>query len=74
MSITDIKTSKEFSSGRGPKMSLCINHTDLSCNIPNLYRTFAERYIDPSNDPAFNIDYTRIKRYLGGDIENIDRM
>jgi len=72
MSITDIKISKTF--GNGPKMSLCINDAHLTCNIPNLYKTFGEGYNDPSNDPAYDIDYTKIKKYLGGEIDSIDRI
>ena len=47
--IKDFKINNKFDSD-GLKFSLCLESEGLSCQIPNLYKTFCDGSIDPTKD------------------------
>ena len=63
--ITDFKSHKNFNHG-GPKFSLCLESSGLTCQIPNLYKTFCDGSTDPTKNSQLNIDIGHIKSYLIG--------
>lgn len=69
--ITDFKSHKNFNHG-GPKFSLCLESSGLTCQIPNLYKTFCDGSTDPTKNSQLNIDIGHIKSYLIGTLASPD--
>jgi len=78
LKIIDIKTSKSFDSAsptNSKKMSFCLDKKShsLKCEIPNLYKTFCENYIDPTKDSNTQFNIAELYKYFGNekDIKDI---
>jgi hypothetical protein len=69
--ITDFKSNKNFNNG-GPKFSLCLETDGLTCQIPNVYKTFCDGAVDPTKNAQLNLDINHIKSYLIGTLVNPD--
>ncbi len=69
--IIDFKSNSNFSKG-GPKFSLCLESSGLTCQIPNVYKTFCDGFVDPTKNPQLNIDIDHIKSYLIGTLASPD--
>ncbi len=69
--ITDFKSHKNFNHG-GPKFSLCLESSGLTCQIPNVYKTFCEGTVDPTTSQLTDLDIEFIKEYLVNDTTAFD--
>ena len=74
LKIIDFKTSKSFDSASpntSKKMSFCLDKEGLTlkCEIPNLYKTFCEKYTDPTLDSSTNFNIAKLYTYFGNQTE-----
>ena len=69
--IKDFKSNKNFNNG-GPKFSLCLEADGLTCQIPNVYKTFCDGAVDPTTSPLTDLDFEFIKEYLVNDTTAFD--